>query len=79
VRRIEFREAMTVAVLSNHRRVRPFGLAGGEPGQAGVNRLAKRDGRLETLAATAEVTVEPGDCIEIETPGGGGYGRAPGR
>jgi len=78
VRRIEFREAMTVGILSNHRRVPPFGLAGGEPGQAGVNRLEKRGGRLETLAATAEVPVEPGDCIEIETPGGGGYGRSAG-
>jgi 5-oxoprolinase (ATP-hydrolysing) len=79
VRRIEFREAMTVAILSNHRRIRPFGLAGGEPGEAGVNRFEKRDGRLETLAATAEVAAEPGDCIQIETPGGGGYGRAAGR
>ena len=79
VRRIEFREAMTVAILSNHRRIRPFGLAGGEPGQAGVNRLQRRDGRLETLAGTAEVAAQAGDCIQVETPGGGGYGRGPGR
>ena len=35
VRRIEFREAMTAAILSNHRRIAPFGLAGGEAGAAG--------------------------------------------
>src|SRR5512134_3948785 len=62
LRRVEFREAMTVAILSNHRRISPFGLAGGEPGQRGVNRIERRRGRLETLAATAEFTVQPGDC-----------------
>jgi 5-oxoprolinase (ATP-hydrolysing) len=76
VREIEFREPMTAAILSNHRRVPPFGLAGGEPGAVGVNRLLRRDGRSETLQATAEFAVDPGDRLRIETPGGGGYGRA---
>jgi 5-oxoprolinase (ATP-hydrolysing) len=75
VRCVEFREAMTAAILSNHRRIAPFGLEGGEPGQPGINLLMRRDGRSETLAAMAEVTVEPGDQIEIATPGGGGFGR----
>ncbi len=79
VRCVEFREAMTAAILSNHRRVAPFGLAGGEPGQPGSNVVWRRDGRLETIAATAEVAVEPGDRIEIATPGGGGFGRQRGR
>jgi 5-oxoprolinase (ATP-hydrolysing) len=79
VRRLEFREAMTVAILSNHRRVAPFGLSGGEAGRPGSNRLFRRGDRLETLAATAEFEVQPGDCLEIETPGGGGFGRPPGR
>jgi len=76
VREIEFREPMTAAILSNHRRVAPFGLAGGEPGAVGVNRLRRRDGRSETLQATAEFAVDAGDRLRIETPGGGGYGRA---
>jgi 5-oxoprolinase (ATP-hydrolysing) len=75
VRCIEFREAMTAAILSNHRRIAPFGLEGGEPGQPGLDLLRRRDGRSETLAATAEVAVEPGEQIEIATPGGGGFGR----
>jgi 5-oxoprolinase (ATP-hydrolysing) len=76
VREIEFREPMTAAILSNHRRVAPFGLAGGEPGAVGVNRLLRRDGSSEALQATAEFAVDAGDRLRIETPGGGGYGRA---
>jgi 5-oxoprolinase (ATP-hydrolysing) len=75
VRAIEFREPMTVAILSNHRRVAPFGLAGGGAGVVGVNRLVRRDGTSERLAATAEVAVEAGDVVTIETPGGGAFGQ----
>ncbi|HEX9809973.1 MAG TPA: hydantoinase B/oxoprolinase family protein, partial [Alphaproteobacteria bacterium] len=74
VRRIRFREAMAAAVLSNRRRTRPFGLCGGEGGLAGVNRVERTDGTVETLGPTAEVAVGPGDVLVIETPGGGGYG-----
>jgi 5-oxoprolinase (ATP-hydrolysing) len=74
VRSIEFREAMTVAILSNHRRVAPFGLAGGEPGAPGANRVVRRDGRAESLPGCVQIAVEPGDVVTLETPGGGGYG-----
>jgi len=76
VREVEFRESMTAGILSNHRRIAPFGLAGGGPGRVGLNRLIRRDGASETLQATAEVTLEPGDRLRIETPGGGAYGAA---
>ena len=76
VRVVEFREPMTAAILSNHRRVAPFGLAGGADGATGVNRLRRGDGRSEAVEATAEVAVNAGDQFRIETPGGGGYGRA---
>jgi 5-oxoprolinase (ATP-hydrolysing) len=76
VREFEFLESMTAALLANHRRVRPFGLAGGKSGMAGVDRLMHRDGRSESLPATAEFAVDAGDRLRIETPGGGGYGRA---
>jgi 5-oxoprolinase (ATP-hydrolysing) len=75
VRRIEFREAMTAGILSNRRRVPPFGLAGGDPGALGVNRAERADGSVETLGATASAEMQPGDVFVIETPGGGGYGR----
>jgi 5-oxoprolinase (ATP-hydrolysing) len=76
VREVEFLESMTAAILSNHRRVPPFGLAGGSPGATGINRLLRRDGSSETVQATAEFAVDAGDRFRIETPGGGGYGPA---
>jgi 5-oxoprolinase (ATP-hydrolysing) len=75
VRRVEFREAMTANVLANHRRIAPFGLAGGGAGATGRNRVRRRGApRSETFAATFGLAVEPGDEVEIETPGGGGFG-----
>ena len=74
VREVEFREAMTAGILANHRRVAPFGLAGGGPGRVGVDRVLRSDGSSEALQATAELTVNAGDRLRIETPGGGGYG-----
>jgi 5-oxoprolinase (ATP-hydrolysing) len=78
VRRLRFLEPMTVSILSNHRRVAPFGLAGGGPGATGRNLLLRRDGREVGLPACATVEVEAGDVIVIETPGGGGFGHAAG-
>ncbi|WP_436357990.1 hydantoinase B/oxoprolinase family protein [Brevundimonas sp. CEF1] len=74
VRRVRFLEPMTAAILSNHRRVPPFGVAGGEPGAVGVNRVERADASIEALGATAEVAMSPGDVFIIETPGGGGFG-----
>jgi 5-oxoprolinase (ATP-hydrolysing) len=76
IRRIEFREPMTAAILSGHRKVPPFGLAGGEPGAIGRNIVEREDGQIEFLKGCAEVSVQPGDTLIIETPGGGGYGAA---
>jgi 5-oxoprolinase (ATP-hydrolysing) len=74
VRRIAFRAPMTVAVLSNHRRVAPFGLAGGAQGAPGINRLIRASGECLLLPACAAEHVGAGDEIVIETPGGGGFG-----
>ncbi|KAB8178773.1 hydantoinase B/oxoprolinase family protein [Microbispora catharanthi] len=74
VRRIRFRAPMTVSVLSGHRRVPPYGMAGGAPGALGVNRVRRADGSVVHLAGCDSAGVEPGDVLEIETPGGGGYG-----
>ncbi len=75
VRRLRFLEPMQAGILSNRRRVPPFGLAGGEPGACGTGRVERADGRIEVLGATASVSVGAGDVIVIETPGGGGYGK----
>jgi len=74
VRAIRFRAPMTVAVLANHRRIAPFGLAGGEPGARGINRIERAGGAIEVLPASAQARVEAGDTVVIETPGGGGFG-----
>jgi 5-oxoprolinase (ATP-hydrolysing) len=76
IRHIRFLEPMTAAILSNRRTTDPFSLAGGQPGECGVNRLERTDGSNETLPSSAETEVEAGDSIVIETPGGGGFGRA---
>lgn len=75
VRRIRFREAMTASILSGHRRVPPYGMAGGQAGQTGQNFVQRFDGKRENLAGTAEVEMQAGDVFVIETPGGGGYRR----
>lgn len=75
IRAVRFREPMTAAILSNRRRVPPFGLAGGEPGLCGKTWVQRQDGAVETLAATAAVEMNPGDLFVVETPGGGGYGQ----
>jgi 5-oxoprolinase (ATP-hydrolysing) len=74
IRRIQFREAMTAAILSGHRTIPPFGLNGGSAGAIGKNYVERRDGAIEHLGSKAEVEMNPGDVFAIETPGGGGYG-----
>jgi 5-oxoprolinase (ATP-hydrolysing) len=76
VRDIEFLVPMQAAILSNRRRVPPFGLHGGEPGRCGRNYVLRADGRIEELGATAALELAAGDRFVIETPGGGGYGTA---
>ena len=76
VRRIRFLEPMSAAILSNHRTVPPFGMHGGAAGQVGVNRVERADGSHETIGASAAVDLHAGDTFVIETPGGGGFGKA---
>jgi 5-oxoprolinase (ATP-hydrolysing) len=76
IRRICFREAMTAAILSTRRETAPFGLAGGEDAQPGVNTVIRSNGEQMILKGRDEVALEPGDRIVIATPGGGGFGAA---
>ena len=74
IRRIRFREAMTAAILSGHRRVAPFGLHQGQPGSPGQNQIQRANGQVETIGSSAEVAMAVDDTFIIETPGGGGFG-----
>ncbi|MGE5337993.1 MAG: hydantoinase B/oxoprolinase family protein [Gemmatimonadota bacterium] len=75
-RRVKFLEPMTASILSNSRAVPPFGLAGGEPGAAGRNWVERTDGSVEELPHIGSREMNTGDVFVIETPGGGGFGRA---
>src|SRR5436190_7389569 len=74
-RTIRFLERMDCTILSGHRRIRPFGLAGGEAGPAGENSVHRRDGRVEPPAACAATVLDAGEAITIQTPTAGGYGK----
>jgi 5-oxoprolinase (ATP-hydrolysing) len=74
LRAIRFLEPMECTILSGHRRVRPFGLAGGESGELGENAVRRADGRIEKLQGCDATTIEAGGTIIIKTPTGGGYG-----
>jgi 5-oxoprolinase (ATP-hydrolysing) len=73
-RRIRFLEPMTAAILAGHRRVPPYGMAGGLPGELGRNRVERADGSRTELGFADETEVGAGDVFVIETPGGGGFG-----
>ncbi|MDO8533448.1 MAG: hydantoinase B/oxoprolinase family protein, partial [Xanthobacteraceae bacterium] len=73
-RRIRFLQHMDCAILSGHRRVRPFGLAGGEPGALGENSVRRKDGRMEKLERCDQTVIDAGEAVIVVTPTGGGYG-----
>jgi 5-oxoprolinase (ATP-hydrolysing) len=73
-RRVRFLEPMTAVMLADHRRIAPFGVAGGRPGSVGRNWVERTDGTREEFGATCRVEMQPGDVFVIQTPGGGGFG-----
>ncbi len=75
VRKLRFLEPVEASILSNHRRIAPFGLAGGQPGKTGRNFVEHKSKEREELGATATVRLGRGGCLIIETPGGGGFGK----
>jgi len=73
-RTIRFLEKMECTILSGHRRVRPFGLAGGQAGQIGENWARRRDGGMEKLQGCDSTVIDASEAIIIQTPTAGGYG-----
>ena len=73
-RKLRFLEPMTVTTLCSHRRVKPFGVDGGEPGQCGKEWLEKEDGGFIKLEGNDSCEVKVNDLFVMETPGGGGFG-----
>ncbi|MFD6800378.1 hydantoinase B/oxoprolinase family protein [Streptomyces cyaneofuscatus] len=75
-RRIRFREPVTVALLSGHRRVPPYGAEGGEPGALGEQYVERAGGVVDRLEGCDTAELAAGDVLVVRTPGGGGYGPA---
>jgi N-methylhydantoinase B len=75
VRELSFLVSTEVTLLSERRRIQPWGAQGGEPGQTGENVLI-RDGAETQLGGKKSFNAEPGDRLSIRSPGGGGWGKA---
>jgi N-methylhydantoinase B len=73
IREVELLCDAQVSIVSDRRKRRPYGLAGGEAGAAGENVLI-RDGVEHKLGSKVSVSAKTGDIISVRTPGGGGYG-----
>jgi len=76
IREYEALAPLSVTVISDRRITRPYGAAGGEAGAPGRNSVVRADGSVELIPSKARIHLSPGDCLRIETPGGGGYGNA---
>jgi 5-oxoprolinase (ATP-hydrolysing) len=74
-RTMRFLEKMEYTVLSGHRRIPPFGMAGGENGQIGENWVRRKDGTMERLKGADATVVDAGEAIIIQAPTAGGYGK----
>jgi N-methylhydantoinase B len=72
-RDIEMLHDAQVTILSERRKFRPYGLAGGESGQTGRNLLIKGN-QIQELPGKVSLELEAGDVISVQTPGGGGFG-----
>ncbi|MFI2119549.1 hydantoinase B/oxoprolinase family protein [Streptomyces rubiginosohelvolus] len=75
-RRIRFLEPVTIALLSGHRRIPPYGADGGEPGALGEQYIERAGGEAVPLEGCDTAELEAGDVLVVRTPGGGGYGPA---
>jgi N-methylhydantoinase B/oxoprolinase/acetone carboxylase alpha subunit len=74
IREYEFRVPVDLTVISERRRFAPYGAHGGSQGAKGRNTVISR-GRARVIGSKANVKLEAGDILRVETPGGGGYGR----
>jgi N-methylhydantoinase B len=76
VREIEVLTDCEVTLLADRRSRGPWGLAGGADGAPGKTSITRRDGSLEPMPAKFSTRLRKGERITIETPGGGGWGKA---
>jgi 5-oxoprolinase (ATP-hydrolysing) len=75
IRRLRFLAPMHGNLIASRRIVPPHGMAGGDAGLRGRQWLQRSDGNIHTLSGITAFEVAPGDLLQLETPGGGGYGK----
>ncbi len=75
IRQILALKPLEVSLVTSRRNTLPFGLNGGEPGKSGENWLIRKNGEHVRLKSSEQLSIHAGDCIRIETPGGGGMGK----
>ena len=73
-RRLRFLRDMAAAIVSCHREVPPYGMAGGEPGEVGRTWVERADGNAVELKSSDQIEMNAGDVLVLDTPSGGGYG-----
>ena len=74
-RRLRFLEPMTVNIITGHRVVPPYGLAGGNSGALGKNYVIHLDNSITELKTKGQIEVVKDDIFVLKTPGGGGFGK----
>src|SRR5262249_42477707 len=77
IRELRFLTKAQVTLLSDRRKFAPYGLQGGEPAASGANILIRSGGQREILPSKFTTSVQSGDVLSIQTPGGGGWGNPP--
>jgi N-methylhydantoinase B len=73
IREIELLAPAEISLITERRRLSPYGLEGGEPGCCGENTLISDDTKLP-LPSKGNFHAESGDVLSVYTPGGGGFG-----
>jgi 5-oxoprolinase (ATP-hydrolysing) len=76
IRELTFLAKMDLSIVSQHRAEGPFGAEGGDPGKPGRQQVIRANGEIVGLNGIDGCTVFPGDRLILETPGGGGFGKA---
>ena len=74
VREYEMLGPVSVTLLSDRRVHTPYGAGGGKPGQVGRNILIRADGTEQVLPSKVRLSLNTGDRLRLESPGGGGFG-----
>ena len=76
IREIQVLTDCEVTLLADRRWRGPWGLSGGSDGAPGKAFITRHDGSVEPMPGKFSTRLRAGERITIETPGGGGWGKA---